>query len=112
MSISLWFLFGPYKCAQVWADGSDKIKVPISLYADFRSGLFRIYMYDGACPEKGAICSYSGHVVGSFYIKVKFSYRAFYTCYSSYLSSPCDVMVITHAHTLTQPGVSCIAGGV
>ena len=28
------------------------------------------------------------------------------------LTCPCDVMVITHAHTLTQPGVSCVAGGV
>lgn len=74
-------------------------------------------MYDGACPEKGAISSYSGHVVGSFYIKVKFSFRAFYTCYTSHLSSLMQsvtslVIVIAHAHTLTQPGFLRVAGSV
>ncbi|CAM6050093.1 unnamed protein product [Sphagnum compactum] len=33
----------------------------------------KIYMYNGAHPEKGVISSYSGHVVGSFYVKVAFS---------------------------------------
>lgn len=74
-------------------------------------------MYDGACPEKGAISSYSGHVVGSFYIKVKFSYRAFSECFNSHLSSLMQsvtslVMVIAHAHTLTQPVLLRVAGGV
>jgi len=30
----------------------------------------RIYMYDGAFPDRGVMSSFSGHVVGSFYIKV------------------------------------------
>jgi len=27
-------------------------------------------MYDGAFPDRGVMSSFSGHVVGSFYIKV------------------------------------------
>lgn len=33
--------------------------------------LIRIYMYDGAFPDRGFISSFSGHVVGTFYIKVQ-----------------------------------------
>ncbi|KAG0603589.1 hypothetical protein M758_10G105300 [Ceratodon purpureus] len=33
----------------------------------------KIYMYDGAFPERGVMSSFSGHVVGSFYIKAAFS---------------------------------------
>uniref|UniRef100_A0A7I4AZV3 Denticleless protein homolog n=1 Tax=Physcomitrium patens TaxID=3218 RepID=A0A7I4AZV3_PHYPA len=33
----------------------------------------KIYMYDGAFPERGVISSFSGHIVGSFYIKAAFS---------------------------------------
>jgi hypothetical protein len=29
-------------------------------------------MYNGAHPEKGVISTFSGHVVGSFYVKVYF----------------------------------------
>lgn len=33
----------------------------------------KIYVYDGAFPDRGVISSFSGHVVGSFYIKAAFS---------------------------------------